>query len=483
MSAHLTLHNRTIAPPGGGGEGHSFATTDPVPVVGLAVGDEPVAVLPAADSAHPGKRMFMYTSAATISQATASCGSPIMNARDRMCFKHFLLMVFAAVFMGVIVVTYLWESTAADSIDPITGVVRLYSFHYFVYCFLGGLSSGLIHLFLTPIDVVKCRIQVGEYCGFRQGFTHMFFEAGGSVSRALPLFFCGWLPTVWGYSLQASSKFFLYEVLKVVLMETTTTTTAEVRPAISTTGVGSTSPPSSAAHGLVAYQFFIFLLSSFLAEVVADLFLAPWEAVKIRMQTSPSFPLHLRIALPRMWEAEGLHGFYKGLVPLWCRQVPHNVIKLSSFEFFVSGVQFTFQYTGVIDTAAPSAVDKLVVSFVAGALAGVVCGIVSHPADTVLSKLNQKTCVQTSNAAPLLANTISDVRRDNMGHSKAKLAFNGMLQSALEVTREIGWRGMWKGLVPRLLMVSSSTALQLVTYDGFKVWVGLPTTRGVILGR
>ena len=34
--------------------------------------------------------------------------------------------------------------------------------------------------------------------------------------------------------------------------------------------------------------------------------------------------------------------------------------------------------------------EQLVVTFVAGYIAGVFCAIVSHPADTLVSKLNQK---------------------------------------------------------------------------------------------
>lgn len=29
---------------------------------------------------------------------------------------------------------------------------------------------------------------------------------------------------------------------------------------------------------------------------------------------------------------EGWNGFYKGLTPLWCRQVPYTVVKFTAFE-------------------------------------------------------------------------------------------------------------------------------------------------------
>ena len=33
--------------------------------------------------------------------------------------------------------------------------------------------------------------------------------------------------------------------------------------------------------------------------------------------------------------AEGMNGFYKGLTPLWCRQVPYTVVKFVAFERIV----------------------------------------------------------------------------------------------------------------------------------------------------
>ena len=52
------------------------------------------------------------------------------------------------------------------------------------------------------------------------------------------------------------------------------------------------------------------------------------------MQTAPllKFPTTLRKAYPRILEEEGIHGFYKSLVPLWCRQIPYTMIKFACFE-------------------------------------------------------------------------------------------------------------------------------------------------------
>lgn len=78
--------------------------------------------------------------------------------------------------------------------------------------------------------------------------------------------------------------------------------------------------------------------------------------------------------------------------------------------------------------------EQLVVTFAAGYIAGIFCAIVSHPADTVVSKLNQD---KTSSAA--------------------------------DVVKRLGFMGIWGGLMPRIVMIGTLTAAQWFIYDAFKV--------------
>jgi hypothetical protein len=63
---------------------------------------------------------------------------------------------------------------------------------------------------VTPLDVVKCNIQVDpkKYGGIGQGFGIVAREQGmAGLVR-------GWVPTLLGYSAQGSLKFGLYEYFK-----------------------------------------------------------------------------------------------------------------------------------------------------------------------------------------------------------------------------------------------------------------------------
>lgn len=78
-------------------------------------------------------------------------------------------------------------------------------------------------------------------------------------------------------------------------------------------------------------------------------------------------------------------SFYKGLPPLWMRQIPYTMMKFACFERTVEAL---YKYVVPKPRNDCSKSEQLVVTFAAGYIAGVFCAIVSHPADTVVSKLN-----------------------------------------------------------------------------------------------
>merc|ERR1712050_633209 len=66
------------------------------------------------------------------------------------------------------------------------------------------------HTMVTPLDLVKCRLQVDKekYKNLGNGFKLTMQEGG------LPGLFLGWAPTAIGYSAQGLCKFGFYEVFK-----------------------------------------------------------------------------------------------------------------------------------------------------------------------------------------------------------------------------------------------------------------------------
>ena len=184
---------------------------------------------------------------------------------------------------------------------------------YFSKCMMGGsLACGLSHWALTPIDIVKCRKQIypDRYRSYQQGLQAIVAKEG---YRGLAL---GWFPTLAGYGMQGSVRFGLYELFKDVFKY------------------------ALGAERAIQYQNLGFMLSAASAEFLADLFLCPWEALKVKMQVAElgTFPRTAREGAIKMMNEGGVAGFYKGLIPLWGRQVPYTVVKFTMFENTVNFV-------------------------------------------------------------------------------------------------------------------------------------------------
>jgi len=280
---------------------------------------------------------------------------------------------------------------------------------YYAYCGFGGiLSCGITHTAVVPLDLVKCRIQVNptKYSSIFQA-GRLTVQEGGLKALSL-----GWAPTCIGYSMQGLCKFGFYEVFKVLYGNM----------------IGE--------ENAYTYRTSLYLASSASAEFFADIALAPMEAVKVRMQTSEGFATKLVPGTKKLYQLEGIAGFYKGLPPLWMRQIPYTMMKFACFE---RTVELLYKYVVPKPRSDCSKPEQLVVTFAAGYIAGVFCAVVSHPADTIVSKLN-----------------------------------NAVGSSPIQVAKDLGMKGLWKGLGPRIIMIGTLTALQWFIYDSVKVAFRLP---------
>lgn len=85
--------------------------------------------------------------------------------------------------------------------------------------------------------------------------------------------------------------------------------------------------------------------------------------MKVRIQTSQGWSTTLREGVPRIWREEGLRGFYKGLPPLWGRQIPYTMMKFAAFE---RTVEMLYKHVVPKPRAACSKSEQLLVTFAAG---------------------------------------------------------------------------------------------------------------------
>jgi solute carrier family 25 phosphate transporter 3 len=280
---------------------------------------------------------------------------------------------------------------------------------FYLKCMVGGVfSCGLTHLAVTPLDVAKCNMQVNpeKYKGLMGTISTIAKEEGAGA------LFKGWLPTLIGYSAQGCFKFGLYEYFKDFY---------------------SNLAGEEMAH---TYRGPIYLAGSASAEFFADIALCPMEMVKVKVQTSApgTFPTQLGAAVAAM-QSDPTSGFpFKSVTPLWSRQIPYTMAKFYFFEMVKE------QFYKSVFTAPKETYSKgthLGITFASGYIAGVACAIVSHPADTVVSKMSK----------------------------------GG--KTAGQVLSELGFGGIWGGLGTRIFMIGTLTGLQWWIYDSFKTAVGI----------
>ena len=219
------------------------------------------------------------------------------------------------------------------------------------------MACGITHWAVTPLDLVKCRRQVDAkmYTGNVDGWRKIVASDG---YRGI---YTGGSPTFFGYSVQGALKYGGYEFFKKTYSDL----------------VG--------ADNAYKYKTWVYLAGSASAEFFADIGLCPFEAVKVRMQTTlPPFAKGTWDGMSKIIAAEGVGGLYKGLYPLWGRQIPYTMMKFASFETIVE--QIYKALPGQKSDYSKGA--QTGVAFTGGYAAGILCAIVSHPADVMVSKLN-----------------------------------------------------------------------------------------------
>jgi solute carrier family 25 phosphate transporter 3 len=243
----------------------------------------------------------------------------------------------------------------------------------------GGICCSITHAALCPVDVVKTRIQLNpaKYNrGLIGGFSQVIAEEGIAGLAT------GLAPTAVGYFVQGWFKFGGVEFFKIQMANRL--------------GEQASWDNRNA----------IYLGSSAVAEFIADVFLCPLEATRIRLVSEPTFANSLPAAAAKLIKEQGFfRGFYSGFGPILFKQVPYTVAK-----FAVQGRAAEVMATGLgKQTSELTGGTKLGVALGSGVVAGVCAAIISHPADTLLSKVNKAGAGGSGSVASRLVNIAKEI--------------------------------------------------------------------------
>ncbi|CAE7678002.1 mcfN [Symbiodinium sp. CCMP2592] len=279
----------------------------------------------------------------------------------------------------------------------------------------GGICCSITHGALCPVDVVKTRIQLDpvKYPGglLSVGRQVVAEEGAGVLATGLG-------PTAAGYFVQGWFKFGGNEFFKIQFTK------------------------SLGDQKAWDMRTPIMLGASACAEFIADIFLCPLEAARIRQVSDPTFPKGTFTAMQALIQREGIMGWYAGLVPILFKQIPYTMAK-----FAVQGTAEISIYNSLPTKRENlSRGSKMGVSMTSGFIAGVAAAIISHPADSLLSKINKK----------------------GAGGD------GSMISRLMNIAKETGFVKLCTtGLGPRCVMIGTLTAGQFLIFDSLMPIMGV----------
>ncbi|XAR55067.1 hypothetical protein NMG60_11030448 [Bertholletia excelsa] len=179
-------------------------------------------------------------------------------------------------------------------------------------------------------------------------------------------------------------------------------------------------------------QSFAHCMAGGCASVATSFIFTPSERIKQQMQVG----LHYQ----NCWNAfvgiigkGGLPSLYTGWGAVLCRNVPHSIIKFYTYESLKQ----------LMSSLEPNAQPNTVQTLVCGGLAGSTAALFTTPFDVV------KTRLQTQIPGSIRP-------------------YNGVFNTIKEIGKHEGLKGLYRGLIPRLVIYMSHGAIFFSSYETFK---------------
>lgn len=272
----------------------------------------------------------------------------------------------------------------------------------------GGLACCISHVVAVPFDVIKTRQQTQTDPVSLQKLIK---------DEGVGILLKGTGPTFIGYAIQGSMKYGFFELFKGIF------------------------PLDGVLH---------LMLSGAVAEIIGSSFLAPFEAVRIRLVSAPNFvDGGVLPCLKKIIATEGQGALFLGLPPILAKQIPFTVVQLSSFETLTGLIANSH----LLDNQGRAAI-----STAAALVAAVFSSLASQPGDTLLSIVNKSSRIALATSS---------------GGSASQPPSNSVAMMK-DAAISLGLKGLFKGTKARLLHVGVIVVVQLLIYDSVKAALGIP---------
>jgi len=300
----------------------------------------------------------------------------------------------------------------------------------------------LVSLFMTPLDVVRIRLQAQDRLMSKKCFLysngvmdHLLWKTNGEPPVALhtakEICNCKWYnrPKYFNGTFDA--------FVKIAKVEGITSLWSGLSPtlvlAVPTTVIYFTTYEQLKAKFVkkssnpAKYATIISLTSGGLARMVAVSVVSPLELIRTKMQSQKMPFTEVKKAVAVTLKVEGLTGLWKGVNASMLRDVPFSAIYFPLYEYLRPREPHSDDWSHFSNI------------FLASLVSGSIAGTITMPADVIKTRFQ-------------------------LGLGETGIKMTG-IQVIKEIMSSQGYRGFFNGLTPRLIKVPPACAIMMSSYE------------------
>lgn len=211
-------------------------------------------------------------------------------------------------------------------------------------------------------------------------------------------------------------------------------------------------PPSSltgaaAASNITSQTVLTSLVAGALSRGCSATLVTPLELIRTRLQASDASHSLTSIvrSLGGQVRQEGPHVLFRGLSSTLWRDVPFSAIYFMGYEMLKRTMTGG---SGLGEGESKGGLQEFGIAFVSGATSGSVAAVFTQPFDLLKTRQQAQQAGQAK-------------------HSSSVMGLKGSrtMQGLAAIMREEGWKGLFKGLSPRMAKVAPACGIMIGSYE------------------